>query len=134
MEKVTELPKIDKPVKARPSLYAIYFELLKPIAKSFGYNLLLHGSLDRDMDIVAVPWVDNPKDECTMLQEFDKCINGICRVAPDSGTLADAYHFSILPGGRKSYFINVNRGGPWNSWDDRQYYIDISITPLVSCQ
>lgn len=130
MEPVIELPKDQKPVKARPSLYAIYFELLKPIAKDFGYNLLLHGSLNRDIDLVAVPWVDDPKDECIMLQEFDKCINGVCRTTQD-GNIAEAYHFNILPGGRHSYFINVNRGGRWNSYDDRQYYIDISITPLV---
>lgn len=128
-EPIVELPKEQKPVKARPSLYAVYFELLKPIAKDFGYNLLIHGSMDRDLDLVCIPWIDNPKNECLMLQEFDKCINGICRVCSD-GSIADAYGFSILPGGRKSYFININRGGSWNGYDDRQYYIDISITPL----
>lgn len=129
-EKVKELNKYEKPIQARPNLYAVYFELLKPIAKEFGYNALLHGSLNRDMDIVCVPWINEPKDECLMLQAFDMCINGTYKTS-SNGSIADAYHFSVLPGGRNSYYIDVYRISEVFGWDDRQYYIDISITPLV---
>jgi hypothetical protein len=38
--------------------------------------------------------------------------------------------YSVLPGGRHSFVINLNRGGRWNQYLDEQWYIDISFTPL----
>jgi hypothetical protein len=117
--------KVEKPVHAKPSLYAFYFESLKVIAKEYGYNLVLHGSMNRDLDLIAIPWVDNPKDEFEMIKHFDREINNIyC-------DQKSHYSFSILPGARKNYLININRGGRFNNYLDLQYYFDISVTPLV---
>lgn len=113
-----------KPVHAKPSLYAHYFIQLKDIAKDFGYNLVLHGSMNRDLDLIAIPWIDDPKDEFEMIKEFDRYINGIY-----SDHLTH-YLFSVLPGSRNSYVVNVNRGGAFNNYLDELYYIDISVTPL----
>ena len=115
-----------KPIHAKPSLYAFYFETLKIVAKEYGYNLVLHGSMNRDLDLVAIPWVDNPKDEFEMIKEFDKTINGIY------SNQKEHYLFNVLPGGRNNYVININRGGKWNNYSDMQYYIDISVTPLCN--
>ena len=45
------------------------------IARSFGYALALHGSLQRDLDVIAVPWTDEasaPIDLVRALgEEFD---------------------------------------------------------------
>ena len=49
---------IVKPTHAKPSYYAIMFEPLKKIAIKYGYNLVLHGSLNRDMDLIAIPWIE----------------------------------------------------------------------------
>lgn len=117
----------DKPIKAKPGMYALFYENLKQIAKDFGYNLVIHGSLNRDLDLIAIPWVDNPKPEIEMVQAFDDYLRGM------HYTDSEHYCFSILPGGRKSYIINLNRGdkrGEWSKYDE-QYYLDISITPLV---
>lgn len=113
-----------KPIHARPSLYAFYYEELKVLAKEYGYNLVLHGSMNRDLDLIAIPWVDNPRDEFEMIQAFDNRLTGI--YSEQKGY----YMFSVLPGKRKSYVINLNRGGKWNNYYDEQYYIDISVTPL----
>lgn len=114
-----------KPIACKPSYYAYLFELLKPKAKELGYNLVLHGSMNRDMDLIAIPWVDEPKDELLMIQAFDELLTGEIEKHEKNW-----YHFSILPGGRKSYVINLNRGGPWNDYKDSLYYLDISVTPL----
>ena len=118
-----------KPIKAKPSFYSYCFHNLKEIALEYGYNLVLHGSLDRDLDLIAIPWVDEPKDEIEMIQAFELYLRG---VKTDSlhGESKDHYLYSILPGGRKSYVINLNRGGAFNEYVDEQYYIDISVTPL----
>jgi len=117
-----------KPLHARPGIFTYFFEDLKLIAREFGYNLVVHGSMNRDLDLIAIPWVDDPKDEIEMIKAFDMHLRG---TRYSDGNEKTGYMFSVLPGGRKSYVINLNRGGEWNQYDDKQYYIDISVTPLL---
>jgi len=42
----------DKQVYAKPAIYCLFYENLKVIAKEFGYNLLIHGSINRDLDLL----------------------------------------------------------------------------------
>jgi hypothetical protein len=124
-----------KPQKVKPSFYAHCYSQLHKIAREMGYNILLHGSLDRDLDLVAVPWIDEPKSHLELLQEFNLYLNGVtCSTTlnTDEDILLRSYCFSILGGGRSSYIINLNRGGKFNGYIDEQYYLDISITPLNS--
>lgn len=115
---------MNKPIPVKPIFYAHVFEQLRRLAKKYGYNLLLNGSLNRDLDLVAIPWTDNPKDEFEMIKHFELRLTGFYSKQKEH------YMFSILPGGRKSYVINLNRGGAWNHYQDKQYYLDISITPF----
>ena len=117
-----------KPTKAKPGLYAMYYLHLKEIAEHYGYNLVIHGSLDRDLDLVAIPWVDNPRPEQDMIKDFQMHLTGMNVLSP-SGNV----QFTVLPGNRHSYVINLNRGdkkGEWVRFEDEQYYIDISVTQL----
>jgi len=118
----------NKPIKVKPGMYTLFYIELKAIAEYYGYNLLLHGSMDRDMDLVAVPWRDNPKDEQEMIKEFQKYLKGTVTLTPDN-----TVHFAILPGNRHSYIIELNRGdrhGCWTRFEDEEYYIDISVVQL----
>ena len=121
----------DKPVHIKPQLYAYYFIILKKIAKDFGYNLVVHGSMNRDLDLIAIPWINDPKPEREMIDLFAFRLGGTI----------DESLIGTLPGGRTSYVINLNRGGykknaqgliidPIEFVEDPQYYIDISVTPL----
>ena len=119
---------MSKPIIAKPGLYAVFYEILKQIAKEYGYNLLVNGSMNRDLDLVCVPWVDQPSDELKMIQDFHNYLTGQKYESKEN------YLFSVLPGGRNSYVINLNRGnksGEWSRFEDREFYIDISVTPLV---
>lgn len=124
-----------KPIHAKPNIYACYFEAMKIIAKEYGYNLVIHGSVNRDLDLIAIPWIDDPKPEFEMIKELSNYLNGFKSDYPVQ------FLYKILPGGRKSYVINLNRGGykrnnsgeildPVEFVEDPQYYIDISVTPL----
>lgn len=115
-------------IKAKPVFYAMCYEPLKAIAKDKGYNLLINGSLNRDMDLVAIPWVDEPASMVDCVIAFDKYLRGTHyeELCADRG-----YMYSVLPGGRHSYVINLNRGGHWNQFTDDQWYVDISFTPLL---
>ena len=120
-----------KTTHAKPQLYAYYFLQLKEIAKEFGYNLVVHGSMNRDLDLVAIPWINEPKSEIEMIEALTNWVGGEL----------DKSLIGTLPGGRTAYVINLNRGGykknaegliidPIEFVEDPQYYIDISVTPI----
>jgi hypothetical protein len=123
----------EKLIHVKPGMYALFYENLKAIAKEYGYNIVLHGSMSRDLDLIAIPWVDDPMPELEMIWAFDEYLTGKHTVTP-SGDPALAYMFNILPGGRRSYVICLNRGdrkGEWTGYDS-QYYLDISVTPIIN--
>lgn len=112
-------------VHAKPSLYACYFEPLKRIAKTFGYNLVLHGSMNRDMDLIAIPWEDEVGNADQMIQQFADMLGGAAHTDRDNVHLRR----SKKPHGRVVYIIDVNRG-EWTPHDP-EYYLDISVMPAV---
>jgi len=97
-----------KPTHAKPNLYSYYFFDLKEIAKDFGYNLVVHGSMNRDLDLIAIPWIDDPKPELDMIQELYKYLTGN---TAHENHWKDIYMYKELPGGRHAYVLNLNRGG-----------------------
>ena len=121
---------MEKPIHAKPSYYAIMFQPLKEIALKYGYNLVLHGSLNRDMDLIAIPWQEELGDVDVMMKEFCDHVGGrINHEVPK-----DAPH------GRKWYVIDIYRGGYFEGdgfheityFNDPQMYIDISVTPILN--
>jgi hypothetical protein len=121
---------MDKPLKVKPHFYAVCFGSLQKIARDLGYNLLIHGSMDRDMDLVAVPWIDLPCSHLDLIQVFDKFLNGSYK------NKADSYMFKMLPGGRSSYIINIHRSYYCPTCKeytpDTQFYLDISVTTIIN--
>lgn len=128
-----------KPTHAKPSLYAYYFLNMKEVAKEYGYNLLVHGSLNRDLDLVAVPWVDDPKDDLELVKALAQCLGGKVMYKGIEGQKNS--FASTLSGGRTNYVIDLYRGGykkndqgeivdPLEFTPDPEYYVDISVTPL----
>lgn len=114
----------NKPIKAKPIFYAHVYEALKKIAMDMGYNLLIHGSLDRDLDLVAITWSDDAKPMESVVIAFDEYLTGSSQ---KGGDIKLSYLYKVLPGGRHSYVINLNRGGRWNNYMDEQWYLDISF-------
>lgn len=123
-----------KPIHAKPSLYAFYFEALKSIALKYGYNLVLHGSMNRDLDLIAIPWQEKISPYPDMINEMADCIGGIIlnESEEDRKRFRDKYH------GRTCHVINLNRTIEYKydgmvtkmvEHTDPQYYIDISILP-----
>ncbi len=109
----------EKPIKLHhgntwmPALYACFFGILKKIAQEHGYALAVHGSFTRDMDLIAVAWVENPKPHLEMLAAFQKAL-GEVRV---DGQPYDS--MEVKPCGRLAYTIASGGGG----------YLDISVIP-----
>ena len=48
-----------KPPSKAP-IYMMMYQGLCVIARKHGYALAVHGSMNCDLDVVAIPWVDKP--------------------------------------------------------------------------
>lgn len=124
-----------KPTHAKPSLYAFYFELIKEIGFKYGYNIVLHGSMNRDLDLIAIPWQEHIGDKMEMLNKIAEAIGGyiLNETEEERKLFRDKFH------GRECYIININRTiktkfqglmTEFEEYADPQYYIDISVLPV----
>ena len=100
----------DKVKHCKPSIYACYYAILKEVAYEHGYALALHGSLIRDLDLIAVPWVDKPKSAISMLRAFGDKLGSVYKGKKPYATKAKKSH------GRVAYTIPSGIG-----------YLDISV-------
>ena len=66
----------DKPIHVKPAFYSFCYEILKEIALQYGYNLVLHGSLNRDLDLIAIPWAEEIRSHDEMVEDFAEAIGG----------------------------------------------------------
>lgn len=100
------------PSNLKPAMYAHRVHELQVIARSCGYAIAIHGSMSRDLDVIAVPWVKNartPKHLVKILCER-------------MGLTAASKSPTEKPHGRLSYTLLL-RGG--------YGFVDLSITPRL---
>ena len=128
---------IKKPIHAKPSLYAFYFEVIKEIGLKYGYNIVLHGSMNRDLDLIAIPWQKIIGEKELMIAEIADTLGGHVLVENDDERKLIRQKFH----GRESWVVNINRTikakymgmvTEFIEHEDPQYYIDISVTPMIS--
>lgn len=97
--------------KARPAYYALIYERLRVTARIHGYALALHGSLSKDMDLLAVPWVKGARAGSTLAKAVAAKIDGLVMKQNNPGK---------KPHGRLAWTILFGGGGT---------FIDLSIMP-----
>jgi hypothetical protein len=95
----------------KASFYASIWDDLRNAAMDNGWALGLHGSLSNDMDIMAMPWVENAKPVEVMIKALSDCFTDSVfkehHLVPHNGK----------PHGRVVYTMSI--------WAD--YHLDISI-------
>lgn len=89
--------------KPAPSYAPVYAAALYPdlakLARGFGYALAVHGSLQRDFDLVAIPWTEDPADPEEVL-----------------AAITDQFAIRLLggatgkPHGRRAWTISIGHG------------------------
>jgi len=125
-----------KPIHAKPSLYAFYFDAIKEIGLDYGYNIVLHGSMNRDLDLIAIPWQEVIGNKIEMINRIAECLGGhvLFETEEDRQKFREKFH------GRSCYIININRTikakvqgmiTEFEECADPQYYIDLSILPHI---
>lgn len=92
---------------------------IRETARNFGYAIGLHGSLERDFDLIAAPWTQeavHPDDIAEAIKRVTGCVRW--RVYRGDG--------DVKPHGRIVYCFD---------WDIKNYenrgYIDLSVMPRL---
>lgn len=90
---------------------------IRGVARALGYTIAIHGTFDRDYDLVAIPWIKEAVDSDTLAMAVYKAAGAIrWRCWQDDGV--------IKPHGRKTYCFD---------WDRENYesknYCDLSVMP-----
>ncbi len=125
-----------KPIHAKPNLYSFYFEIIKEIGLKYGYNIIVHGSMNRDLDLVAIPWHEEIGDKEKMIDDIALTIGGYVLMQNRSVENIEGDRYSIKPHGRIVYLININRDfkmkfnglvSEIQDYADPQYYLDLSV-------
>lgn len=94
--------------------------ILPPIrvaAKKLRYAVTVHGSLNRDIDLVAIPWVEGANDA-------DRIVDAVCgAVAGITGSCLKQHDgWTDKPHGRKAITLLVYCG-------ENRMQIDLSVMP-----
>jgi hypothetical protein len=106
-----------KPASNAPIAASIYRELAE-IARSHGYALAAHGSLDRDFDLVCIPWAEKVSEPIEVVLAFCARWNAFTMSSPDGKEPP-----AVMNWGREVYTL-IWKGG-WGP------HIDLSFTPRV---
>lgn len=95
--------------------YAMAYTKLDRIACRHGYALALHGSMARDLDLVAIPWTDDADSPEKLIVAFVKFI-----ASKSDVKLKSDIKPNHKPHGRLSYSLSIGHDG---------HYLDVSIMP-----
>lgn len=112
---MTDFKKDYQSVNPKPAFYSVLIPRIKEIALGYGYTIAIHGSMLRDLDLLAVAWnKDSSTDYESMMDDIQKAIGGTMFI----NELAHLGKEN-KPHGRISYCLNFI--GDW--------YVDISVIP-----
>jgi hypothetical protein len=103
-------------IAERATFYAVLYAKLREAARLHGYALTLHGSLVKDLDVVAVPWVEDAAAPDVLTRAIVDAAGGM--VPPGKHVT------TTKPHGRAC--VTIFLGGTGG-------YIDLSITPRQPC-
>ena len=59
-----------------PAIYVALMPMLKEIARLHGYALAAHGSMERDLDLIAIPWKEDALPEVELVEAIRVSIGG----------------------------------------------------------
>jgi hypothetical protein len=96
--------------------YAMAYTKLDRIAWRHGYALALHGSMARDLDLVAIPWTDDASSPEKLIAAFVRFIVSGAEIHYKASGVKP----TIKPHGRLAYVLAIGFDG---------HYIDLSIMP-----
>lgn len=94
-------------------------EPMREVAREHGYALGLHGSVARDIDIIAAPWKPEAADSQTLIDALHRKLEDLTGWAVFSPSDPNP---TAMAHGRLAWSIHLSRG----------VYFDISVMPRAA--
>lgn len=109
---------------SRATAYALLLPQLMEAGRELGYAIAVHGSLARDLDIIAVPWTEEAANPERLVMHLMAAVDGRLR----NGARNEAGEWIPVPGsepkplphGRLAWTIHIGHDG---------MYLDVSVMP-----
>lgn len=97
---------------AFPAIFVMLYQMLRRRALELGYSLAVHGSLARDLDLIAVPWVEDAVSADRLVEELRQSTAAF--LSPSDANP------EFKPHGRRAWAMHLVGTGT---------YIDLSVMP-----
>ena len=111
--------------RATPLCYVTLLPRIIAIGRELGYAICVHGSLVRDLDLVAVPWTEEAALAEELVSAIMSVVGGVFR---DGGRCVEGKWETVIgsdpglkPHGRKAWTIHTGA----------ELYIDLSVMPRI---
>ncbi len=101
--------------------FAALYPLLCQVAREKGYALAIHGSMQRDLDLIAVPWTEEAASRDELVEAIKQVCGGWIIHPGKGGPPSPDTSPSPKPHGRVA----------WSIYISPDCYLDLSVTPLI---
>lgn len=118
------MTRIKEPIPARAAAYVAFYPMLQQIAKDHGYALAVHGSVHRDFDLIAVPWIESASAPLTLIRALKQATRAVTQ-NEQTDHLLPKCEPRPKPHGRVAYALHVTNSGMYGG------YFDVSVMPRV---
>ena len=98
--------------------YVMLYECLCEVARKHGYALAIHGTLQRDLDLVAIPWTEEARDPDELVEALRKRGQHWMFKGEGSEKINSA---TLKPHGRMAYSLPIMG----------ERFVDVSVMPRV---
>lgn len=113
------------PVPARAAAYVALYPMLQQVARDHGYALAVHGSLHRDFDLVAIPWVESASSGIDLIRAIKRKTRAVVHHEMQDHLFKDCAP-QQKPHGRTAYALHFTNKGMYGG------YLDISVMPRTT--
>lgn len=93
----------------RPAMFSYRIHDIQAVARANGYAIAIHGSMQRDLDVIAAPWTDNATSGSRLVEELCRALELTIGSGP-----------SQKPHGREVWTLLMREAG----------FMDLSIMPV----
>jgi hypothetical protein len=98
------------------------YPIVTEVAREHGYALAVHGTMERDFDLAAIPWTENATAPEKLIRAIAERIGYTRDTAITVDRLFQEPYCSDKPFGRRAWSIPLDCGA----------YLDISVLPRAT--
>ncbi len=119
------MPRPYDPIAARAAAYCALYPMLLQVARDHGYALAVHGSLHRDFDLIAIPWVEEASEPLDLIKALKEATHTVTIHEETDEKYFQDCKPEQKPHGRVAYALHVTNKGMYGG------YLDVSVMPVM---